>query len=146
MLTIEAIIAHVSEKGSNTLDGRDMSRLSRFIPVSEWGKLGLVVKEGVDPATILTVPMTREILLAQLAQDLDFGFEKALNKRGLSAGMMYEVVKMWMWVLEDDLQHSDLYAQYGLPFFKAVALKYGLENPIGEDEGTEFRYSFEADY
>ena len=48
-------------------------------------------------------------ILKQLEEDVDFGFEKALNQRGLSAPAMYIVVRMWMWILEDDLQyvHSD---------------------------------------
>ncbi len=54
---------------------------------------------------------------------------------------MYEVVKMWMYILEDDLQNFEDYAQYGLPLFKAVALKYGFENPIGEDKGDEDKYA-----
>jgi hypothetical protein len=80
---------------------------------------------------------------------LAFAFEKALNKRGISAGMMFHVVKMWMWVLDEheDLVNwpDDYYAQYGLPLFKAVALRYDLPNEIGDDEGDEFVYSSEAD-
>lgn len=97
---------------------------------------------STDPAS-LPAPkdLTRENVLAQLASDLDFGFEKALNQRGISSGLMYEVVKMWMWVLDDDLQHFDGYAQYGLPFFKAVAIKYGFPNPIGDDRGDEEKYA-----
>ena len=45
-----------------------------------------------------------------------------------------------MWVLEDPFQHFDEYAQYGLPLYKAVALKYKLKNPIGKDYGNESKY------
>lgn len=55
--------------------------------------------------------------------------------------MMYAVVKMWMVVLEDELQSFDEYALYGLPLFKAVAVKYGFENPIGDDSGAESKYA-----
>ena len=71
-----------------------------------------------------------------MGRDVAFGFEKALDKRGISSGLMYSVVKMWLRVLEDELAKSDAYAQYGLPLFKAVAVKYGFPNPIGEDLGT----------
>ena len=30
---------------------------------------------------------------------------------------------------------------YGLPIFKATAVKYGFENPIGEDTGSEKKYN-----
>ena len=48
---------------------------------------------------------------------------------------------MWMWILEDDLQYMDSYAMYGLPLFKAVALKYGFKNEIGKDTGKEEKYN-----
>jgi hypothetical protein len=30
---------------------------------------------------------------------------------------------------------------YGLPIFKATAQKYGFNNPIGEDTGSEEKYN-----
>jgi hypothetical protein len=51
---------------------------------------------------------------------------------------------MWLWVLDDELADFEAYAQYGLPLFKRVAVKYGFENPIGDDNGDEFQYSQEA--
>lgn len=87
---------------------------------------------------------TEANIVAQMAQDVSFGFEKALNRRGISASLMYSVVKMWLAVLEDELAKSEDYAQYGLPLFKAVAVKYKLDNPIGDDRGDEFKYSAEA--
>jgi hypothetical protein len=33
--------------------------------------------------------------------------------------------------------NRDDYQMYGLPLFKATALKYGWDNPIGEDSGSE---------
>lgn len=142
MKTREQILAAISGgKQSECIDGRDMARLAGFFPVSDWAKLGLKLKDGVDPATITVKELTRENVLAELASDLDFGFEKALNQRGISSGLMYEVVRMWMWVLDDDLADFEDYAQYGLPLFKAVAVKYGLPNPIGDDAGNEEKYA-----
>lgn len=84
--------------------------------------------------------LTRENVLKQLEEDVKFGFKKALDKRGISAGFMYSVVRMWNWVLEEGLETFDSYAMYGLPLFKATALKYGFENPIEEDSGSERIY------
>lgn len=64
-----------------------------------------------------------------------------MNKRGISAGLMYEVVSMWNWILEEGLENFDKYAQYGLPLFKATAEKYGFDNPIGSDKGNESKYA-----
>ena len=125
---------------SETLDGRDLERLSQFIPESSFADFGLELKEEFV-GNHKHIEMTRENILKQLKDDVEFGFEKALNKRGLSAGMMYEVVSMWNWILEEGLEDFDKYAQYGLPLFKATAFKYGFENPIGKDKGNEPKYA-----
>lgn len=140
MLSKEQILNAVSSgKRSECIDGRDFSRIIRFFPVSEWKQFGTELKKGIEAPP--PEEFTKESVLSCLKSDVDFGFEKALNRRGISASCMYEVVKMWMWILEDNLQHFEDYAQYGLPLFKAVALKYGFENPIGEDFGDEDKYS-----
>ncbi len=128
---------------SDCFDGRDMYRLDMFIPEVDFPKFGLELeKEYVGKH--VHIPFTRENVLKQLEEDVDFGFEKALDRRGLSAGLMYEVVQMWNTILEEGLENFEDYAQYGLPLFKATAVKYGFENPIGDNEGNEYKYSQEA--
>jgi hypothetical protein len=139
MLTQEKVLESFE---SGTIDGRAASRLADFFHASHWEKLGLRLKEGAEAPAVR--PWTEEEIKKQLADDVSFGFEKALDQRGISAGLMYAVVKMWLWVLEDDLAEMDQYAQCGLPLFKAVAVKYGFDNPIGNDVGDEYKYS--ADY
>lgn len=138
MKTIEEILSYQSQ----ALDGRDSGRLAQFMTAEQLNQFGFSASE---PEKWVATPLTRETVLECLKRDLDFAFEKALNMRGLSAGMMFSVIKMWMWVLDE---HEDLvnwsddnYAQYGLPYLKAVALRYNLENPIGDDVGDEPHYS-----
>lgn len=130
---------------SETLDGRDLNRLMNFFPVKEWSSFGLKLKEGITleevERTHVVIPFTRENILDQLQKDVSFGFEKALNKRGISSSFMYDVVTMWNWILEEGLEEFTEYAQYGLPLLKATALKYGFDNPIGEDTGSEEKYA-----
>jgi len=140
MKTVEQLLEY---KNDGCIDGRDIFRLADFIPVEHWEKLGLAPADGVDPATIKILPLTREAVLERLKEDLEFAFEKATGKRGISASLMCDVVKMWMWVLDDPLADAENYAQYGLPILKAVALKYGLPNPIGEDRGDESKYAID---
>ena len=133
---------------SETLDGRDLHRLFQFIPEDQLSDFGLSLKEEAV-GTHNAIELTKENILKQLEKDVNFGFEKALNKRGLSAGIMFSVVMMWNWILEEGLEDFDEdnnYAQYGLPLFKATAVKYGFENQIGDDEGNEYKYSSEGDY
>lgn len=146
MKTLEQI---AKEYKSETLDGRDLTRLSIFIPYNMLNDFGIKPKDEYDDEEIWNKHIkefTRENILKQLEEDVDFGFEKALDKRGISASLMYEVVRMWNWILEEGLEDFDSYAQYGLPLFKATAVKYGFDNPIGNDYGDEYEYSSEADY
>ena len=141
MKTIEQI---VTEYKSNTLDGRDLNRLIRFLPESILPSLGIKLKPEYVGKHV-PEEFTRENVLKQLEQDVEFGFDKALNKRGLSSGAMYEVVSMWNWILDEGLESFVDYAQYGLPLFKATAVKYGFNNPIGSNYGNEYEYSAEAE-
>lgn len=145
MLTVKQIIEKVEngEMASRCVDGRDFSRLvDQYIPYEHWDTFGFGLKdENTEPP--MAQELTRESVLENLERDLSFAFEKSIDKRGISSGLMVSVIEMWMEILEDDeLQSSDdMYLYYGLPYLKAVALKYGLKNPIGEDSGSEAKYS-----
>lgn len=145
MLTRDQILEQVKGgRKAQAMDGRDYNRLAEFFPPDQWDDFEVTLMEGADAPTLRE--LNRDNVLALLAEDVAFGFEKALDQRGLSASMMHAVVKMWMWVLEDELyeQASGLYEQYGLPFLKAVAEKYNLPNEIGDDEGDEGKYEMEG--
>lgn len=124
---------------SKTIDGRDLVRLGQFIPEEELKDFGILIKpEYVGKHKY--IELTRENILIQLQKDVAFGFEKALDQRGISSSLMYEVVSMWNWILEEGLEDFDNYRVYGLPLFKATAVKYGFKNEIGDDEGNESKY------
>ena len=48
-------------------------------------------------------------------------------KGGISSNLMYEVVKSWCKVLENEFACFNKYNSYGKPLFRAVAKKYGWE-------------------
>ena len=151
MLTREQVLEQIKGgRKSEAFDGRDYSRLASFFEVEHLEFFGFSLKDDADASEWEVTEWTEENILKRLRADVAFGFEKALGKRGLSACMMHGVVRMWMWILEDDLQSEEksegLYAQYGLPYLKAVALKYDLPNEIGDDAGDEHKYSEDGDY
>ncbi len=124
MLTQEQVLDAVKNgRASQCLDRRDFFRLADFFPLDEWHHFGFEVKVS-DKKVPTPSPWTQETIVEKLRADLEFAKEKAANQRGISAALMYEVVLMWLWVFEDDLQHHDNYFDYGLPFFKRVAAKY----------------------
>lgn len=130
---------------SKCLDGRDFNRLAKFIPYNMIKDFGMEPNEEYNNEerwNSTVVEFTRENVLKQLEEDVRFGFEKALNQRRISAGLMFECVMMWNYILEEGLEDwdEDDYAFYGLPLFKATAVKYGWDNPIEEDSGRERKY------
>lgn len=136
MKTLEKI---KNEYKSETIDGRDLYRLMQFIPEKDLKDFGIELKDDYI-GKHEHKEFTKENILKQLEKDVEFGFEKALNCRGISSGLMYNVVEMWNWILEDGLEDFNDYPMYGLPLFKATAVKYGFENPIGDDTGKEKTY------
>ena len=141
MRTLEEVYqAYESGQREQCIDGRDLHRLIKFVPEADLSRLGVTLKpEYVGTHT--AVEFTRDAVLAQLAGDVAFGFEKAIDQRGISASLMAQVVQLWNWVLDEGLADFDEYPQYGLPIFKATAVKYGFPNPIGDDTGAEFKYA-----
>lgn len=138
MLTQEQVIEAIKGgRESDCLDGRDYGRLCDFFPVEQWDVLGFKLSDGQEPPE--TKPWTEEAIIEAMRGDVEFGFEKAINQRGLSASTMHSVVKTWLWVLDVEIDAD--YAQYGLPLLKAVALKYGFDNPIGDEAGNESKYA-----
>lgn len=138
MKTLEQLLGCYED---STFDGRFSGRFAQFVPDDKLAAFGLCLAEGVEPGTREVKEFTRENVLEQLKEDVAFGFEKALNKRGISAGLMYEVVGQWNKILEEGLEDFSSYAMYGLPLFKATAIKYGFDNPIGGDSGREDKYN-----
>lgn len=144
MLTKEQVLKSVKNKtrqreACEFIDSRDYNRLVDFFPVEQWEAFGLKLREGMEAPQMLE--WNEETVKEKMARDLAFSFDKALNKRGISSNLMYEVMKMWMWVLEDPLAEHTEYRMYGLPLYKAIAIKYDLPNPIGDDEGNEQEYN-----
>ncbi|WP_211749905.1 hypothetical protein [Paenibacillus sp. Marseille-Q4541] len=112
---------------SNTFDGRDLTRLMQFVPEQDLHRIGVELNEEYK-GTHQAIEFTRENVLKQLEKDVIFGMEKAENQRGISSEMMYEVVRMWNWILEEGLEDFDNYGAYGFPLFRATANQYGFEN------------------
>lgn len=87
-------------------------RLAQFLTQEQLEKIGF--KWNSDEPYPEPKEWTRENILSQLKEDVEFGFEKALDKRGISASLMFAVVLRWNRVLEEGLEDypEDNYAMY----------------------------------
>lgn len=126
MKTIEQIIENYSDY-ETFIDDRFGRRFCDFLTPEQAEMIGW--KVDTDGVKYTPKPWTKENVLEQLKDDVEFGWEKACGERGISSSLMFDVVLKWCRILEDGLEHWDEnhYAPYGKPLFKAVATKYGWE-------------------
>ena len=95
MKTIEEVLEMYK---SNTLDGSDIYRLVDFIPEDKLSLFGMELEDEYVGKHV-AIPLTKENVLKRLEEDVEFGFEKALYKRGISSSLMHDVVRMWNWIM-----------------------------------------------
>lgn len=124
MLTHTEVLAAVcAGRMAACIDSRDYSRLVDYFATDDWTYFGFAFTGSQDEQPAVR-EWTRENILENLRSDVAFGIEKAEGERGISSWLMHSVVKMWLWILEDDLQHDAVDCGYGLGFFRTVEHKY----------------------
>ena len=144
MLTRKQVLTAIKKKEwhGSAIDGRDIRRLIMFFPIKDFETFGIKIKKDAlkKYSDWKPKPWSEKAILEQLKKDVGFGFGEAMKGHGFPAMLMNQVIKMWMWILENQLQSHDKYAMWGLPLLKAVALEYGFDNLIGDDTGSESKY------
>jgi hypothetical protein len=87
----------------------------------------------------LRSPLTEEAVLKEAAQYMaTYGWDKAENHRGLSAGRTVDKMETWIWLLgEDDFLkevEATRYENYGAPKLKLICEHFDW--PLSDDEGV----------
>lgn len=126
MKTLKYVKTHIGEfEEDDILDRRFTKRFIGFLPLEEWEQFGFGYC-GEDP--YVPKEWTEENILAQLKSDVEFGYQKAINERGISSGLMCMVVRAWCKVLENGLElDDDDTGYYSINQFTSVAEHYGWE-------------------
>lgn len=120
MKTLKEVIENYSDY-KTYLDDRFGKRLCDFLTNEEAELIGFRFKDGYINTPI---DWTEENILKQLKDDVNFGYEKCCDERGISSELMYQVVKSWCRILENGLD-SITYYNYGQAMFESVAKYYG---------------------
>lgn len=78
-------------------------------------------------------PWIRDTIVARLRKEVEEGFRHSISFLPLCSAETYVKVSFWMWCLNDENEYifHMQYSDYGLPFLKAVAKKYGFDIPKG---------------
>lgn len=129
MKTVEEVLGDYKSY-ETYLDDRFGVRFCSFLTEEQGKSIGFKVVDGEEWDE--PKEWTEENVLAQLKRDVEFGWEKACDERGISASLMYEVCKSWCKVLENEFAEFDEYGSYGKPLFYRLAKCYGWELPREE--------------
>ena len=125
MYEINYVKEHFEEFEEDTFfDRRFTKRFIDFIPTEEWEKFGFKYT-GEEERT--PKEWAEENILAQLKADVEFGYEKAEDERGISSELMAMVVNAWCKVLQNGLNLDGDDGYYHLEQFTSVAKHYGWE-------------------
>ena len=129
------------EEFETSIDNRLGSRLCQFLTEEQMKKIGFELKDEYKENREI-IPWTEENILKQLKEDLEFGIEKAVDHRGISASLMWEVCMGWCAVLENglDKKYEDDYGYYGDKLFKAIDEMYNFKL-VGKDTFGEDFYT-----
>ena len=138
MKTQQQVLEAIKDKtfprdgGLGSFGDRDYDRLVNYYPESEIGTFGFKLSEGANAPGVgpwKVEEWTEENIVNQLKIDVAFGHEKAVDERGISSSLMYGVVNMWLWILEDGLyeEPGQDFDNYARDFFAEVAEKYVVE-------------------
>ena len=124
MKTIKEVLNNY-DNYKTVLEDRFGSRFIEFLTPEEMKSIGFELKDEYKKDW-KPKEWNEENVIEQLKKDIQFGIEKAENERGISSSLMFEVVKSWLEVLEDEetLKYFDGYCDYGLNGFYPARDKY----------------------
>lgn len=131
MKSIEYILDHYKDF-EVVIDDRFGRRFAEFLTIEQMNRIGAELKEEYKEKW-KPKEWTEENILKQLYDDVQFGWMKCCDQRGISAGLMADLVQKWCDVLENGLVDIP-YGWYGDNVFKTVAKKYGWELKYGADD------------
>ena len=103
------------------LDDRFGKRFASFCYADELEKIGFSLNCSDEEWNNDVKEYTRENIIKQLVEDAEFGYEKAMDERGISTSLMSAVCESWVKILEDD----DLIGLEMTNLFVEVLEKYG---------------------
>ena len=123
MKTLEYVKSHINEfEEDASLDRRWTKRFIDFVPVTEWERYGF---KYTGEGNRKPKEWTEANIIEQMKKDVDFGFEKAVGERGISAELMAMVVNAWCKVLENGLNLDGNDGLYHIKQFRVVDHAYG---------------------
>lgn len=73
------------------------------------------------------VPLTEENVIKEMQEYIGFAFQKARDRRGISAERSIWKFRQWLWALDDTEITDFSYEDYGISLLTRIAEKYKLK-------------------
>lgn len=120
--------------GESLLDNRDLNRLLLYLTHDEaidifGDNLAARWREWHEVR-----PWNEQTIMEHICSSLEFAFEKALGQRGIISSLMHGVMRMWMWVIQDEelTKGEPYYDDYGLAYLHRIRNRYFPEMKVWE--------------
>lgn len=132
MRTQEEIVARINAIKDNDYFGFETGDLIDFLDFQH-AKPFLRPESGKRDWT--PQPNTRENILKIMQDYMDFAWEKANNRRGISASRSMSHYSAWIWLLGDEGKFGNLkeYEHYGKDNLVAICKEYGWDHAQWDD-------------
>jgi len=111
----------------------DLWKLCMYIKSKDLQLFGFMLKENENCQKWdkkVEKKWKRKNFIKELKKELGYAFDKMNKKEGLAVALIIELIKMWLWILDDDLWKNEEFEPYGLPFLEKVALKYKFNKEV----------------
>lgn len=127
--TIPEIIARIAERRAQDIFGFETFDYVQYLPFEDAKPL---LVENAAPEKWTQLPLTREAVLKQMHDYMDFAWGKANGQRGLSAGRSISHYTAWTWLagdreLSEWTDSEENYFHYGKPILQHICEHYGWD-------------------
>ena len=122
-------INQVKDAGHDWL-GFEQSDLVIRLP---WKQAKQFLNETAKEEEWKVAPRDRKTILKEMLDYMPFAWEKANDKRGLSAGRSMSHFQAWIWMAGDDLGNLSDYEYYGKDHLVKICKHYGWDSAQWDD-------------
>ena len=128
----EDILARINQLKDTDFFGHQISDLVDFL---EYENAKPFLKPDTTKEQWDATSSDRDTILKRMEEYMDFAWEKANDRRGLSAGRSMDHYSAWVWMLGDQDKFGDLgdYEYYGKDNLKKICDTYGWDSSKWDD-------------
>lgn len=130
MRTDEEILERIEQIKGNDFLGTETFELICRLPFE---KAKPYLREDATQSDWTQMSRDRETILKEMLEYMSFAWDKACNKRGISASRSMSHYAGWTWLIGDDFGDLQDYQFYGKDNLVRICEKYGWDHKQWDD-------------